>query len=93
MKTLNIGLIGAGVVGRGVVELIKLNSKLLEKRSGVRFNLKTICSRSLKSKQPSWLKGYHLETDYKVVVKDPEVHVIVELIGGTTTAYELINSP
>lgn len=58
MKTLNIGLVGTGVVGQGVIELLQKNGSLLSKRSGVRFVLKAVSSRSIFKKKCLCPKGY-----------------------------------
>ena len=80
---LNIGLIGAGVVGGGVVNNLTRNADLIAERLGVRLNLKWVCD-----KDESRLKKLHLPAeivtgDAQKVLGDPDVHVIVELVGGT----------
>ncbi len=89
-KQLNVGLIGAGVVGSGVVNHLTRNADLVAERLGMRVNLKWVCD-----KDASRLKGLAasktlLSGDAQQVLGDPEVHVIVELIGGTGFARTLI---
>src|SRR5881628_2040644 len=83
--TLNIGLIGAGIVGGGVVK--NLNPDLIAERTGMRLNLKWVCD-----KDESRLKGINapVTRDVQQVLGDPDVQVIVELIGGTGFARQVI---
>ena len=90
MKTLNIGLIGSGVVGQGVIDLLNRNSFLLTKRSGVDFKLRVISSRNILKKKINSPKSVLITDNYNEVIDDEEVDVVVELIGGTTDAYQLI---
>ena len=90
MSQLNIGLIGAGVVGGGVVKNLSRNADLIAERLGMRLNLKWVCD-----KDESRLKGLPvpssvLTPDAQKVLGDPDVHVIVELVGGTGFAKQVI---
>ncbi len=92
IQQINIGLAGLGVVGSGLVRLLETHGKTLEKRSGIRFHLKTICSRTFANKSKINLSKYRKTKRWQDLVADPEIKVIVELIGGTESAYELIQS-
>ena len=92
MKELNIGLVGTGVIGKGVIELLHRNGKILEKRSGIKLNLIAACSLTVRSEKIEHLEGVALETDYRKIISNPRVQVVVELIGGDTTAYTLIQA-
>ena len=89
-KQLNIGLIGVGIVGGGVVKNLSRNADLIAERLGMRLNLKWICD-----KDESRLKGLPANTglltsDAQHVLGDPDVHVVIELIGGTGFAKQVI---
>ena len=89
-KQLNVGLVGAGVVGGGVVKHLTRNADLIAERLGMRINLKWVCD-----KDESRLKGLpptaaQLTGDAQKVLQDPDVHVVVELVGGTGFAKSLI---
>lgn len=89
-KQINIGLIGAGVVGGGVVKNLCRNADLIAERLGMRLNLKWVCD-----KDESRLKGLPvpsnvLTPDAQKVLGDPDVHVVVELVGGTGFAKQVI---
>jgi homoserine dehydrogenase len=90
VKQLNIGLIGAGVVGGGVVKNLTRNADLIAERLGIRLNLKWVCD-----KDESRLKGLPvskslLSFDAQHVIGDPNVDVVVELVGGTGFAKQVI---
>ena len=90
MKEIKIGLIGAGVIGSGVIALLKKNRELIKKRSGCLLTLKSICDLQIKKK--NWLTDseFKLTTDYRQILNDPEIEIVIELIGGTTAALDVI---
>ncbi len=90
MKTLNIGLIGSGVVGQGVIDLLNKNGSLLAKRSGIDFNLRAVSSKNILSKKIALPKSVFITKDFDQVINNKKIDVVVELIGGTTDAYTLI---
>jgi len=87
ISQLNIGLVGAGIVGGGVVKHLACNADLIAEKIGVRLNLKSVCD-----KDESKLKGLPVPTcqDVRNVLDDPEIQVVVELVGGTGFARTLI---
>jgi homoserine dehydrogenase len=86
MKTVNIGLLGFGTVGAGVVDGLRRNGDLIAARLGVRpviyriADLDTTCDRGVPVE-----KGM-LVSDAAGVIDDPNTQVVVELIGGTGAA-------
>ena len=91
MKTFNVGLIGMGTVGTGVAKiLLEKNSPLLEKLDCLPV-LKGIadCNPDVKNKLnlPS---DFFFTTDAKTLLNNPDIHVVVELIGGVHPAKEII---
>src|SRR5580765_1706932 len=89
-KQLNIGIIGAGIVGGGVVKNLTRNADLIAERLGMRLNLKWVCdkdeSRLAAMPVPAALKT----PDAQKVLRDDDVHVVIELVGGTGFAKALI---
>jgi homoserine dehydrogenase len=82
-----LGIIGVGTVGTGTIKVLQEHRLEIERRLGCRLQLKMICSRSIYKKDLSWLKGkVALATDWKEVVHNPEVDVVVELVGKLPTA-------
>ena len=90
MDRLNIGLIGYGVVGQGVVKALKTRRKFLKEKYETDFFIKTISDRSLAKKPSPGLDNTFLTADYNVVLKDPEIQVVVELIGGLSPAKDIV---
>src|SRR5208337_1278004 len=90
MDCLNIGLIGYGVVGQGVVKALKNRRKFLREKYETDFFIKTICDRDIQKKPHPGLENTLLTTDYNIVLNDPEIHVVVELIGGLSPAREIV---
>jgi homoserine dehydrogenase len=90
MQQVNLGIIGGGTVGSGVYEALQRNGKLLASRVGVRVKVHRVAVRDLKKKRAAGLPKNLLTADWREVVFDPQVQLVAELIGGTTTAKEII---
>lgn len=90
MKTINIGILGYGVVGAGVAKLLKQKKQLLESRTGAVLNLKTIADIDITTDRGIELGTTALVSDATVIINDPEIDIIVETIGGETIAKEFI---
>ncbi len=86
-RTLGLGVIGLGTVGTGTLKVLAEHQKEIERRLGCNLQLKVICSRSVHKRDLSWLRRpVKITSDWKKVVNDPEVHIIVELVGVLPTA-------
>ena len=90
MKTINIGILGYGVVGAGVATLLKQKKKLLEARIGAFLSLKTIADIDTKTDRGVVLGNTALVNDALEVINDPAIDIIVELIGGKTIARQFV---
>lgn len=93
-KTLGIGLAGFGTVGSGVWNTLEKNGDLISDRTakGVSLAITKILVRDLKKTRAtkSAVPTEILTTDWHELVQDPEVDIVVELIGGTTDAFEIV---
>jgi homoserine dehydrogenase len=91
MRTVHVGIVGFGAVGRATAKIISQHADLIERRSGVRLEVAIICRRSSVKPQdvPS---GARCVSDWREVVRAPEVDVIVEVMGGTTESLQLVRS-
>jgi homoserine dehydrogenase len=89
-KQLNVGLVGAGVVGGGVVKHLTRNDDLITERLGMRIHLKWVCDKDQSRLKDLPIASKHLTGNVQQVLQDPDVHVIVELVGGTGFARTLI---
>jgi homoserine dehydrogenase len=89
MKTINIGLVGFGTVGTGVVKLLKEQAPLLERRAGGRLRIKRIADIDLTRAREVEVDPKILTTDAREVTEDGTIDIVIELIGGTTAAREV----
>jgi homoserine dehydrogenase len=87
MKTIAVGLLGLGTVGSGVVKLFQEHSDLLDRRVGAKLRIRKIAVRRLPPRISVDQKL--LTTDAAEVVRDPQIDIVVELIGGTAVAKTL----
>ena len=90
MQQVNLGIIGGGTVGSGVYEALQRNGALLASRVGASVKIHRVAVRDLHKKRAANIPHALLTTDWREVVFDPQVQLVAELIGGTTTAREII---
>ncbi|MDR0617588.1 MAG: homoserine dehydrogenase [Endomicrobium sp.] len=83
-KFINIGLIGYGTVGKGVVKILEENKKIALRKIGKAIRIKSICDLNPINKPELYVKNF------KDIIKDPEIDLIVELIGGYEPARTII---
>ncbi len=76
-----IALLGAGVVGRGVISILQQQSELLRQRTGLVFDLLHVVCRD-PSRHADLAKQYSLTTDAAKAIADPKVQIVVEVMGG-----------
>ena len=89
-KDISIGLIGFGTIGSGVVKLLQDNDELIQKRLGARLVIKKIADIDIETPRPVEVDRTILTTDAQEVLDDPEVSIVVELIGGYTHAKTIV---
>ncbi len=87
---IKIGLVGCGTVGSGVVEILQKHSQLLEQRVGVKLTLKKVASQHWKLAAKAGVSRSIYTENWREVVNDPEISIVVELIGGTGEAQTLV---
>lgn len=84
-----VGLVGTGTVGGGCLDIIRNHKEEFKRHFGIDIELTRVCSR-----QPEVAESYGLSdiftTDFHEVIEDPEVDLVIELIGGTTFAKEVV---
>jgi homoserine dehydrogenase len=94
--TLGIGLAGFGTVGSGVWNTLHRNGALITSRTGggVALEVARILVRDPGKSRSTTLEVSPalLTTDWRALVDDPAVHIVVELIGGTTTAFDIVTA-
>ena len=90
MKQINIGLAGLGTIGAGVYKNLAQNRTLLMERLGLELVVKKVAERQWDSPRQIMPPEEQRTTRWEDLVEDPSIHVIVELIGGTKIALQLI---
>ncbi len=90
MKKFGIGLLGFGTVGAGVVEGLQKHGDLIAKRTGLELALRRVADLDLTRDRGVTLAPGVLTQDAMGVIDDPKVDIVVELIGGTQVARELM---
>ena len=88
LKTISIGMLGCGVVGSQVAHLLQSDQEELSKRSGAELVLKKIGVRTAGAREG--IPAALLTTDLMSVVNDPEINIVIEVLGGIEPARELI---
>ncbi|MDR3124934.1 MAG: homoserine dehydrogenase [Endomicrobium sp.] len=83
-RFINIGLVGYGTVGKGVVKILEENKKIALRKVGKAICIKSICDLNPIDKPELYVKNF------KDIIKDPEIDLIVELIGGYEPARTII---
>ena len=79
-----IAVLGYGTVGSGVVEVLKTNHESISKKAGQEINIKYVLDLRDFPEDPIQEKIVH---DYNIILNDPEVKVVVEVMGGVEPAY------
>ena len=86
-----VGIVGLGNVGLGTLEILTGNASSIREKLGFPLRVKAVCSRSVHQKVLPALSGDVQRTsNWKEVVCNPEVEVVVEAIGGVGTARQII---
>ncbi len=82
MKNINIGLIGLGNIGTGVVKLLQQNEELITRKLGAKLVLKKIADIDITTPRAVKLDKYQLTTDAREIINDKDISIIIELMGG-----------
>jgi homoserine dehydrogenase len=90
MKPVKIGILGLGTVGCGTVSVLARNALEISRRAGREIRIAQASARDLKKKRACPMDGIQLVQDPYAVVRNPEIEVVVELIGGYEPARELV---
>ena len=90
MDAVKVGLLGLGTVGGGAVTVLKRNAEEITRRAGRGIQVTHAAARDLNKPRNCDTTGIKLTTDPNEVVDDPDVQIIVELIGGDTLACDMV---
>jgi homoserine dehydrogenase len=87
---INVGIIGFGIVGSGTAKVLLENSDILSERLGFELNLKRIADLDIIRDRGIKVPEGVLTTDVNDIFNDPEIQIVVELIGGIRPAKDFI---
>ncbi|MEN2994579.1 MAG: homoserine dehydrogenase [Thermodesulfovibrio sp.] len=90
MKQVKIGIIGFGTVGTGTVKILLNQRELIKKRTGIDLILKRVADKDIKRPREITLPEGVLIPDAWQIINDPEIDIVVELVGGIDPAKEFI---
>jgi homoserine dehydrogenase len=90
MKPINVGLLGIGTVGGGTFTVLKRNEEEITRRAGRPIRITVVADKNLELAKKVTGGACRITDDAFSVVSDPEVDIVVELIGGTGVAKELV---
>ncbi|WP_439425210.1 homoserine dehydrogenase [Oenococcus alcoholitolerans] len=90
MKKFQIGILGLGTVGTGVIEILREQSENFKKRFGVSFQTKKVLVKNINKKRSVDLQGIELTEKIEDIIGDPDIDIVIELIGGKTIAKKAI---
>jgi homoserine dehydrogenase len=92
MKKISVGIIGFGNVGSGVVRILQERSSLLSQKVGLVIQVKKICDKDILSKRNVNINKGLLTKNPLEIINDPQIDIVVELMGGVHPAKEFILS-
>ena len=92
MKAIGVGLVGWGTVGCGVIEALRENREVIEDRLGLPLVLKRVADMDLDRRRPVAVPAELLTRDAAQIIKDPDIQIVIELVGGTGAAKNIIAS-
>lgn len=90
MKPVKVGILGLGTVGGGTVSVLRRNAQEIARRAGREIRIVQAAAREIKNPEAFEGSGISLVTDAQVIVRNPEIDVVVELFGGYEPARTLV---
>ncbi|MEO6976021.1 MAG: homoserine dehydrogenase [Gallionella sp.] len=90
MKPINVGLLGIGTVGGGTFTVLKRNEEEITRRAGRPIRITVVADKNVELAKKVTGGASRITDDAFSVVTDPEVDIVIELIGGTGVAKELV---
>ncbi len=90
LEPVKVGVLGLGTVGSGTANILSRNADEIVRRAGRGIQITIASVRNIKNKRACDTSAITLTEDPNKVVNDPEVEIVLELIGGTDQARELV---
>jgi len=91
MRKINIGLIGFGNVGCGVIKILQQRRSLLAQKIGIEICVTKICDKDITTKRDVSVDKILLTRNPDEIINDPQIDIVVELMGGINPAREYIS--
>jgi len=87
----SVGVVGLGNVGLGALQILTENAARIREKLGFPLKVRAVCSRSVQQKKLPACSDFPIRTtDWREIVCDPEIDIVLEVIGGTATAAHVI---
>ena len=90
MNPIQVGLLGIGTVGSGTFAVLKRNQEEIKRRAGRGIEITRVAARNVERAKALVGQAVEVVSDPFAVVNDPDIEIIVEVIGGTTLAKDLV---
>ncbi len=90
LHQVNLGMLGGGTVGSGVFHALEKNARLMASRLGVRVGIVKVAVKAFDEPRPYVIPPAVMTLNWQEVVNDPQVHAVIELVGGTTIARTMV---
>ena len=90
MNPVKVGLLGLGVVGQGTAKVLQRNRQEISRRAGREIMVTSAAIRNMEKARALGLDGIELTTNPEEIVRDPEISIVVELMGGSEPARTLV---
>ena len=87
--TVKLGLVGTGTVGGGCIDILKNHREDFKRHYGIDVELVRVCSRNPEQAIAHGVEDFFTQ-DYQDILNDPDIDIVVELIGGTTVARDIV---
>ncbi|HCL93615.1 MAG TPA: homoserine dehydrogenase, partial [Gammaproteobacteria bacterium] len=92
MRPVNVGVIGLGTVGAGTVDLLARNSAEIARRGGRNIRVTQAAVRDMSRARDCEVSDIHLTDEPATITTNPEIDVVLELMGGEDEAYEVVST-
>ena len=90
MKPIQVGLLGIGTVGSGTFNVLRRNQEEIRRRAGRGIEIHSVFARNVERARQAVGDGVKVVTDANEIIANPEIDIVIELIGGYDTARALV---
>jgi homoserine dehydrogenase len=91
MKPIQVGLLGIGTVGSGTFNVLQRNQEEIQRRAGRGIEITMVADLDVeRAKSPWWARACQVVNDARAVIANPDIDIVIELIGGYGIAKALV---